>query len=458
MPNDNFDKKYFSTEDYRPFFSNIYDIEQDDLKTNKNNLQNLVNTLVSFQKSNNWKVLVVDDDKNIHIVTSAVLEDYSFEGKDVIIFDAYNIEEAKKFLLENSDIALVFLDIVMEEEDAGLQIVKYIREDLKNNLIRIILRTGYEYNVPEKEMILNYDINGYQTKGELTTDRLFSVVTTSLRNYQLLMSILDYHINLEHKVKERTQDLKNSLRIIKKDLSIAKRIQKSILPKKMLKTKNIQFFARYIPKAEVGGDFYDIISLSEDFYRVIIADATGHGVQGALLTMAIKVEYDNVKKTSLSPAEILYQINNQFIEQFLTLNMFFTAAIFDINLKDQTIVYASAGHPEQFFVNNGSVIEIYKTGRMIGLLGNTEYKKKELSYSSTCRLYLFSDGLYEQCNEDFEEYGEGNVKKFFENNLSLPMEKCINNLIDEIQTFTSNFERQDDITLIGIEIHPYKEG
>lgn len=456
MPS-NYDQKYFSTEEYRPFFSSYNELEQDEFPISKKNLLYLGKILQSFKKSDKWKVLVVDDDINMHLVTSAVLENYIFKGKNISILDAYNIKEAKTLLIENSDISLVFLDIIMEEPDAGLQIVKFIREELQNNLIRIILRTGFEHNLPEKEMILNYDINGYQNKAELTKDKLFSIVTTSLRNYQLLLTLLDYHINLEKKVKERTQDLKNSLLIIKRDLSIAKRIQKSILPKKVKNSKYIKFFTKYTPKVEVGGDFFDIISLSDDYYRIIIADATGHGVQGALLTMAIKVEYDNLKRTTLTPSEILYQINNQFLEQFFALNMFFTSAIFDIDLKKQKIVYASAGHPEQIFLENNILKEIPKTGRMIGLLKNTEYKNKEISYKSISKLYLFTDGLYEQCNPNFEEYGENRVKRYFQENISLSIDETINSLLDDIHSFTAGFERADDTTIIGIELLPCLE-
>jgi response regulator RpfG family c-di-GMP phosphodiesterase len=130
-----------------------------------------------------------------------VLSDLHFDDKGVIFLSAYSGKETLQILEEHNDIALILLDVVMEEDDTGLKIVKEIRENLKNKLIRIILRTGQPGKAPEKSVILDYDINDYKEKTELTFQKLFTTVIASLRAYQDLKTIERSRKGLEQIVK-----------------------------------------------------------------------------------------------------------------------------------------------------------------------------------------------------------------------------------------------------------------
>jgi PAS domain S-box-containing protein len=131
----------------------------------------------------------VDDDEEIHEVTRFALTGFVFKNKPLTFFSAYSVEEAKSLFKAHPDTALVFLDVVMEENDSGLQLVKYIRHTLKNNIVRIILRTGQPGEAPEEEVIVNYDINDYKLKVELTQRKLFVTMIAGLRAYYDLMTI-----------------------------------------------------------------------------------------------------------------------------------------------------------------------------------------------------------------------------------------------------------------------------
>lgn len=134
-----------------------------------------------------WKVLIVDDDKSIHDVTKLVLQDFEYLKKKLQFIDAYNTQEAKAKLNEHPDIAIVLLDVVMEKDDSGLQLVHYIRDDLYNKLVRIILRTGQPGSAPENQVILDYDINDYKEKTDLTSNKLNTLMIASLRSYNELL-------------------------------------------------------------------------------------------------------------------------------------------------------------------------------------------------------------------------------------------------------------------------------
>jgi len=148
-----------------------------------------------------WKVIIVDDEPEVHAVTKLALSDFEFQDKHLEFISAYSGAEAKKIIDANPDAAIVLLDVVMETDDAGLKVAQYIRETAKNNHIRIILRTGQPGQAPERQVIVNYDINDYKSKTELTAQKLFTVVMSSLRSYRDILSIEQSRQGLEKIIK-----------------------------------------------------------------------------------------------------------------------------------------------------------------------------------------------------------------------------------------------------------------
>ena len=144
-----------------------------------------------------WKILVVDDEEDIHKITRITLKGYLFKDRAVEVFSAYSKKQAQNILKKESDIALILLDVVMEEDDSGLVLVEYIRKILGNDSVRIVLRTGQPGKAPEHEVISQYDINDYKTKPEFTAQKLFTTVTACLRAYESLKAIHENARGLE---------------------------------------------------------------------------------------------------------------------------------------------------------------------------------------------------------------------------------------------------------------------
>jgi CheY-like chemotaxis protein len=130
-----------------------------------------------------WRVLIVDDDVDVHVVTKFALSNASFMGRRLSFLHAYSGGEALAILRETPDIALVLLDVIMETHEAGLLVSRQIREELGNKLVRIILRTGQPGQALEHSIIVDYDINDFWCKTDLTTRKLFTTVIASLRAY-----------------------------------------------------------------------------------------------------------------------------------------------------------------------------------------------------------------------------------------------------------------------------------
>lgn len=140
----------------------------------------------AMQAERPWKLLIVDDEPEVHSVTRLALGDFRFKGRELEFISAHSGEEAKQILQNDPEIAVTLLDVVMETDDAGLQVVQFIRQTLGNSFLRIILRTGHPGLAPERRIIQAYDINDYRAKTELTQDRMFSLMHTSLAAYERL--------------------------------------------------------------------------------------------------------------------------------------------------------------------------------------------------------------------------------------------------------------------------------
>src|ERR671911_1735461 len=144
-----------------------------------------------------WKVAVIDDDRAVHDGTRFALYDYALNGQRLEIVSAFSAAEGRDLLRQNPDLAVVLLDVVMETEEAGLDLVSFIRDELKNETVRIILRTGQPGQAPERRVIVDYDINDYKAKTELTADKLFTTLTAALRAHQQLQRMVETRRGLE---------------------------------------------------------------------------------------------------------------------------------------------------------------------------------------------------------------------------------------------------------------------
>lgn len=133
-----------------------------------------------------WRILIVDDDVDVHVVTKFALSNTNFQGRRLSFIHAYSAKEALGKLRDTPDIALVLLDVMMETPDAGLRFARQVREDLHNELVRIVLRTGQPGQALEHSIIVDYDINDFWSKADLTTRKLFTTVIASLRAYSAL--------------------------------------------------------------------------------------------------------------------------------------------------------------------------------------------------------------------------------------------------------------------------------
>ena len=150
-----------------------------------------------------WTILVVDDESDVHSMTGLLLADVTFQRRRLELVSSFTAADARSVLELRRDIAVVLLDVVMEEDDSGLKLVRWIRDELGNRDVRIILRTGQPGQAPQRDVIVDYDINDYKPKADLSAESLFTAVIAALRAFDQIQSI-------ETRVAERTRELRES--------------------------------------------------------------------------------------------------------------------------------------------------------------------------------------------------------------------------------------------------------
>jgi response regulator RpfG family c-di-GMP phosphodiesterase len=144
-----------------------------------------------------WTVLVVDDDESVHVITRLVLAGLTFRDRPIELLSAYTAENGIAVLRAHPEVALVLLDVVMETDDAGLRAVQQVREELNNVNVRVVLRTGQPGKAPERDVVVRYEIDGYELKTEQTSQNLVTVVIAALRSFDLIRSIERNRAGLE---------------------------------------------------------------------------------------------------------------------------------------------------------------------------------------------------------------------------------------------------------------------
>ncbi len=178
-----------------------------------------------------WKLMVVDDEELVHQITKMVLRDFQFDQRPLALISCYSGREACEAMEAHPDIAAILLDVVMETDDAGLEVVRYIREELENRQVRIVLRTGQPGQAPEASVIENYDINDYKEKADLTSQKLLSMVRVAVRAYRDIIRV-EYLASsneaLEKRVEQRTQEIVRVNGVLQKQVERRREVNRAL--------------------------------------------------------------------------------------------------------------------------------------------------------------------------------------------------------------------------------------
>jgi serine phosphatase RsbU (regulator of sigma subunit) len=252
--------------------------------------------------------------------------------------------------------------------------------------------------------------------------------------------------------QERVRVLEEREIAVQNDLMEAKLFQESLIPPPP-QLEGIRLAVRYLPAELVSGDLYHAHAIDGGI-RVLIADASGHGVQASLRTMVIKTEYDQIKSSAADPAELLALLSDRFAHGYAKTQLHFTACCFDVMRRPNArprLRYASAGHPPLLRLSGGRVAEIRASGPYPGLMPGEEFALAEVDLAAGDRILAFTDGFVEQARRDGTQFDEARISAALER-LPGSVEDAIDRGLGELFGFLGEDQQSDDITVVGVEI------
>ena len=266
-------------------------------------------------------------------------------------------------------------------------------------------------------------------------------------------------ITILKQTKERLISLNKELESFKhriiNELDQAKLVQQFLLPGEFPYSPKVNFASLFVPLDEIGGDFFDVISLPDDKYGLLIADVSGHGIPAALLTFMSSTTFTNIAPKSDSPSKII-SMTNMELHQKLPEDAFVTMFYAIYDSTNGILKYAQAGHPEAYVLRPGSneIIPIHTEGTLIGPFTNDEVSFQENSIQLTPgdKLILYTDAITDVLDEKSPHNANDDFKNFLLKYANLPLENLFKRVYDFGLKKSKRKSYADDFTLLGMEV------
>jgi phosphoserine phosphatase RsbU/P len=277
-------------------------------------------------------------------------------------------------------------------------------------------------------------------------------------------TIKEYQHGLEIKVQERTKELNQTIQVlaekeklIQTELDFAANIQQGILPAKedMQPWNGLSFTAYYQPMGKVSGDYFDVFKFPDQIY-LLLADASGHGVPAALVTMTAKQAFSSVIHPNIKPADIYKEVN-KILAQKIKTSDYMTCFLLRVD-ESHKMTYSNASHPKAIhYIHSRGEYQLLDTnGMFIGAIEEADdfYEDRQTRLQSGDRVYLITDGFIEHKNLHKEEFGLDRLLESLSSTRYLSLDNQITQLVDALKKFMGNAPIKDDISLLSLEIEP----
>jgi phosphoserine phosphatase RsbU/P len=265
------------------------------------------------------------------------------------------------------------------------------------------------------------------------------------------IGILLFFAGLGVVTARRVFDTEERLSAIRQELDTARRIQESILPGELPRIAGLDLAVRYVPAADVAGDFYDFLPGEGKRLGVIVADVSGHGVPAALITSMVKVAVAAQEPHAASPARVLSGMNQIFHGKLK--NQFITAIYVFLDLEAGRLTWASAGHPPPLLwrKQDGRIEELTQPGIVMGRLRRAVYTEASVSFEPGDRLLLFTDGIPEAASPAGEQLGDARLQELFAERAGSSAETIAGGAIEAVERWTGRSAGfDDDLTLVVV--------
>lgn len=381
----------------------------------------------------NKKILIVDDSLTIRNLIEGFLKHLQYENVDI----ASNGEEAKRKIEDNC------YDMVITDFDMpglkGDKLLEFIKKDYPDTIV-IMLTGQAEKDIVVKLMRIadNYlvkdDIEKMQVDLSLIVHEAFRVTQLAKDNEELL-----------NKLKEKNEQIEN-------ELTIARDIQKSMLPV-IPELKNYQIAIKYKPLSTIGGDFYDIKKIGNSIYALFFVDITGHGIPASLLTVATKVFFESISYNSLFHTNDIASLLDKKITGVFPTDKFANGFVLIINEEDDEIIYTNVSNIPPLYITSKDIQTLNTDNLGFFGIAKSDYnvfKEKSLQMKSGEKIIIYTDGITEAKDQNFKDFSLKRLKNLVRDNYKLDADSLVKLIYEKIMEHTQE-KITDDITILIIE-------
>lgn len=238
---------------------------------------------------------------------------------------------------------------------------------------------------------------------------------------------------------------------MEKELDLAAKIQEDFLPKESPESKNFEIVGSNIPCYQVGGDYYDFITIDPSRLGVVVADVSGKGVGASLLMASLRAALHSELDPKYKIEEMAAKLNN-FVHRSSSPNSFITFFYSELNNKTGEFKYINAGHnPPLVIDKKGKIQRLESCGLCLGMFPSTSYKASKITLDVGDKAILFTDGITESRNKDNKDFDEEGLIKLIQKHSKLSAKKLLEKINEEVDSFISGAERMDDMTIVIIQ-------
>ena len=384
----------------------------------------------------NARILVVDNEpQNIRLLQIRLQAD------GYTVLPANSGQEALEVVQAEAP-DLILLDIMMPGMN-GFEVCQQIRADESTQFIPVVMVTA----LAEKED----RIKAIEAGADDFISKPFDSHEV-LARVRSLVRIKRYHDALEQANRELTMHNER----LDKELQMASEIQDSLMPQGITDLLGFRIVSHYTPAVVVGGDFFDLWEVERGRLGVFISDVMGHGVSAAFITVFIKTIVEEMIDQTDDPGRLLKELNTRFNKMISSQQyMFATAFCAVIDLSNETLHYANAGHPFPFLVqrqrNVCKPIGDQSTGKGLGLLPDSTYQTHHYPFTPSDGLFLYTDGAYELQNSQGEEFTPQGIQDVITQQITQPAPVLVETVLNTTDRFSNGRPKDDDITIVAID-------
>jgi sigma-B regulation protein RsbU (phosphoserine phosphatase) len=384
------------------------------------------------------KILSVDDEMDLELLLTQYFRRKIRKGEYEFKF-AHNGLEALTMLLKEKDFDIILSDINMPEMD-GLTLLTKINE-MQNPALKCIMVSAYG-DMGNIRQAMNRGAFDFATK-PIDLDDLSNTIEKAVEQIKYIKAMQQEHSQLES---------------IKGDLAVAQEIQQAILPRIFPPfpedADQMDIAASMNAAKDVAGDFYDFFRIDDDHIGFVIADVSGKGIPAAIFMAVSRTLIRATGIRGVKPSECITYINSLLAEESAS-NMFVTVFYGIYNIKTGDVTYTNAGHNPPYVAKaDGSIVKLPLSKNIIaGFLKGYQFTEETLQLQHGDTLLLYTDGVTEAVDPDYEEYGEERLEALLKKTPQADCQQLIDAVKADVKVFANGAEQSDDITLLAIKRH-----